>query len=105
MQVYSLATSLLPLYLIQAVHSLSFGLNHLCMISLITTYTSSESRGLAVSIYTALGMGLSLFTGGILGGIILKYSGFPLLFQVFSFFPLIAMAVTIGFMKEKPSTA
>ena len=101
MQVYSLSTSLLPLYLIQTVHSLSFALNHISMISLITKYTSTESRGFAMSLYMAIGMGLSMFVGGVLGGSILKISGFPLLFQVFSLFPLLAIGISFLFLKEE----
>jgi len=101
MQVYWISQSLLPLYLVQIVHCLSFGLNHMCMINLISTSTKPERRGLAMSLYTAFGMGLSMFTGGILGGFILKYGDFPLLFQVFSVFPLIAIIVAVVFLKEK----
>lgn len=100
MQVYSLSSSLLPLYLIQATHSLSFGINHLCMINLINRKTTPESRGLAMSIFTAIGMGLSLFTGGVIGGFILKSGDFPLLFQIFSLFPLMAIAVAFLFLKD-----
>jgi PPP family 3-phenylpropionic acid transporter len=104
MQVYSLSENLLPLYLVQIVHSLSFGLNHLSMINLINRTTSSESRGLAMSLYTAIGMGLSMFTGGILGGIILQKGDFQLLFQIFSLFPLVAIVIAIFFLKEKKVT-
>lgn len=100
MQVYSLAGSLLPLYLIQATHSLSFGINHICMINLINNRTKAVSRGLAMSIYTAVGMGLSLFTGGFLGGFILKTGTFSLLFQVFSLFPLAAIAIALIFLSD-----
>lgn len=100
LQMYSLADSLLPLYLIQLVHGLSFGLNHLCMINLITRKTQPSARGLAMSIFTAIGMGFSMFTGGILGGFILHSGDFELLFQVFSLFPLAAIPVVIIFLKE-----
>ncbi len=100
MQVYSLAGTLLPLYLVQLLHSLSFGLNHLCMINLIGRKTHPASRGLAMSIYTAIGMGLSMFTGGIIGGFILRTGEFTQLFQIFSIFPLVAIAVTLIFLKE-----
>jgi PPP family 3-phenylpropionic acid transporter len=103
MQVYSITQSLLPLYLVQVLNSLSFGLNHLSMINLISRTTSAESRGLAMSLLTAIGMGLSMFTGGFLGGLILQQSGFPLLFQVFSIFPLIAIVIAIIFLKEIPA--
>lgn len=100
MLVYSLAETVLPLYLVQVFHSLSFGLNHLCMINLITKHTSSESRGLAMSIYTAIGMGFSMFTGGIIGGLILQKGDFSLLFLIFSLFPLIAIIISFIFLKE-----
>jgi len=101
MQVYSLASTVLPLYLIQIVHSLSFGLNHLSMVNLINKKTDVDKRGLAMSIYMAVGMGLSMFTGGILGGIILRFEGFQQLFQLFSLFPLAAIVITLIFLKEE----
>lgn len=104
MQVYSRADSLLPLYIVQISHSFSFGLNHLCMVSLINKNTKVVYRGFAMSIYTAIGMVLSMFTGGILGGIILQGGDFQLLFQVFSLFPITAIVVAIIFLKEKELT-
>lgn len=99
MQVYSLASSLMPLYLVQVLHSFSFALNHLCMITLITHTTSVSTRGLAMSLYTAIGMGLSLFTGGILGGFILKISDYHILYQMFSFFPFLGVCINLIFLK------
>ena len=99
MQVYSLADSLAPLYYVQICHGFSFGINHLCMVTLINHTTSARSRGIAMSLYTAAGMGVPLFLGGILGGILLKFWDFPLLYQVFSFFPLLGAVVAILFLK------
>ncbi len=99
MQVYSLADSLTPLYYAQICHGLSFGINHLCMVTLINHATSARSRGIAMSLYTAAGMGAPLFMGGILGGIILKFWNFPVLYQVFSLFPLMGALVAIIFLK------
>lgn len=102
MQVYSLATTLLPLYLVQVLHSFSFGLNHLCMMTLITRYTRASSRGLAMSLYTAMGMGLALFTGGMLGGVLLRSGDFPLLYQIFSLFPFLGACLALLCLKESP---
>ncbi|MBN2657900.1 MAG: MFS transporter [Spirochaetales bacterium] len=98
---YAYSTTLLPLYLIQISHSFSFGINHFCMINLINRKTPASGRGLAMSIFTAVGMGLSLFTGGIIGGTILEFGDFPLLFQVFSFFPLAAIAINFIFLPKE----
>jgi len=99
MQVYSLSDTLLPLYLVQVLHSFSFGLNHLAMVTLISKTTSSASRGMAMSIYSAVGMGFSQFVGGFLGAWILGFTGFPHLFQIYSLFPLAGMGLTILFLK------
>ena len=99
MQVYALSESLLPLFLIQVLHSFCFGINHLCMMTLITQTTSPSSRGLAMSIYTAIGMGFALFTGGVLGGFILNHSDFRLLFQTISLFPFMGACITLFFLK------
>lgn len=106
MQFYSLSGSLVPLYVIQFTHSLSFGFNHLCMVNLINKRTTLETRGLAMSIFMAIGMGLSLFTGGILGGIILEEGSFTTLFQIFSYFPLAAIIIALVFLRnqEDPSS-
>lgn len=100
MQFYSLSGSLMPLYLIQITHSFSFGFNHLCMVNLINKRTTVQSRGLAMSIFMAIGMGLSLFTGGILGGVILGSGDFTRLFQVFSYFPVAAIFIALIFLRE-----
>ena len=95
LQVYAMADTVLPLYIVQILHSPCFSFNHLAMVSLINHHTREENRGLAMSINAAVGMGLSLFTGGILGGIILKYSGFTLLFQIFNIFPAVGIALLL----------
>ncbi len=99
MQVYSLASSLAPLYYVQIFHSLSFGINHLCMVTLINHVTSPGRRGVAMSLYTAVGMGTPLFLGGMLGGVILKYGDFPLLYQIFSLFPFLGAGINLLFLK------
>ncbi len=102
MQAYSLSSSLLPLYLVQILHSLSFGLNHLAMVTLISKTTPPAVRGQAMSLYTAVGMGLSLFIGGFAGGWFLGFAGFSLLFQIFSVFPLAGAVLTLLFLKTTP---
>lgn len=103
MQIYSLSSTLLPLYLVQVSHSVSFGFNHLCMITLITRYVSSESRGLAMALFSAVCMGLSLFIGGFLGGWILLHSSYTILFQVLSIAPLLGIITAVSFLKEDSS--
>ncbi|QEN08811.1 MFS transporter [Oceanispirochaeta crateris] len=104
MQVYSLAQTLVPLYIVQVTHSLSFGFNHLAMVTLISKTTSQANRGVAMSVYSAIGMGLSLFVGGFLGGWILGFSDYPVLFQVFSVFPLLGMGINLIFFRQKVSS-
>jgi PPP family 3-phenylpropionic acid transporter len=99
MQVYSLSNTLFPLYLVQILHSFSFGLNHLAVITLISKTTSKESRGMAMSLYSAIGMGFSLFVGGFLGGWILGFSNYRVLFQFFSVFPLMGVFINFMFLK------
>ncbi len=102
--VYGMAESVLPLYIVQILHSPCFSFNHLAMVSLINHHTREENRGLAMSLNAAVGMGLSLFTGGILGGIILKYSGFTLLFRLFTLFPLTGMVLLLLMGKSEKQT-
>jgi PPP family 3-phenylpropionic acid transporter len=99
LQVYSLADSVLPLYLVQLLHSFTFALNHLCMMTVINQTTSQSSRGLAMSIYTALGTGLPLFAGGIMGGWILRSGDFRLLYQIFSLFPFLGVCISLFILK------
>jgi len=103
MQVYSLSSTILPLYVVQIFHSVSFGFNHLCMITLITRFVPTESRGLAMALFSAVSMGLSLFVGGFLGGWILHHSGYTLLFQVLSAAPLLGIVMAGLFLKENRS--
>jgi len=105
MQVYALSPTILPLYIVQILHSLSFGFNHMSMLTLISEKTAPESRGMAMGIFTAAGMGLSLFIGGILGGLILKFSGYTLLFQVFSLFPLVGLGLLLTLGRRRQPAA
>ncbi|MDC7232626.1 MAG: MFS transporter [Spirochaetales bacterium] len=101
MQVYSLSGSLPPLYVVQILHSASFGFNHLCMVTLITRTVPAGSRGLAMALFSAVAMGLSLFVGGFMGGWILHHSSYTVLFQVLSAAPLMGMAGTLIFLKTE----
>ncbi|MDC7242025.1 MAG: MFS transporter [Spirochaetales bacterium] len=101
MQVYSLAGGLLPLYLVQLIHSAAFGFNHLCIVTLITRYVAPDNRGMAMSLYSALGLGLSLFVGGFLGGWVLEMTNYTVLFQILSLFPVLGIATSAFFLKSE----
>ncbi len=107
MQVYSLAGSLLPLYLVQLLHSAAFGFNHLCIVTLVTRYVAPGNRGMAMSLYSALGLGLSLFVGGFLGGWVLEMTSYTVLFQILSIFPVLGILTAALFLKSEgdPDTA
>ncbi len=102
MQVYALAEGLAILYLVQLLHSVTFGFNHLSLVTQVNQQSPRKHRGFAMALYMAIGTGLGLFTGGTLGGLILEQLGFTRLFQILSLFPLAGMGLTF-FIKNTGS--
>ena len=68
----------------QLLHSLCFGIFHPAAIDFFTRVFPPEKRGLGMSVYLALGMGLPTLIGNIAGGAIVHAAGFRFMFGIYS---------------------
>ena len=68
----------------QLLHSLCFGIYHPAAVNFFSRVFPPEKRGLGMSIYLALGMGLPALLGNIAGGVIVDIAGFRYLFAVYA---------------------
>jgi PPP family 3-phenylpropionic acid transporter len=68
----------------QMLHSLCFGIFHPAAVHFTSEIFSTKKRGLGMSLYTALGMGLPSLVGNMAGGAIVKASGYPFLFTLYA---------------------
>jgi PPP family 3-phenylpropionic acid transporter len=77
----------------QLLHSLCYGLFHPAAVAFISAKVPPEHRATGMTIYLSLGTGLPTFLGNILGGFIVEYLGYPVLFGGYIVFPVLAMWV------------
>jgi PPP family 3-phenylpropionic acid transporter len=91
--VYAAAPHTAPVLAAQLLHALTFGALHIAGMGYVTTAVQPESRGKAVSIYSALGFGLPGLLGGVLGGQLLEAHGFSTMFWIFALAPALGAAI------------
>jgi PPP family 3-phenylpropionic acid transporter len=77
----------------QLLHSLCYGLFHPAAVNFITTNIPPEHRATGMTVYISLGTALPTFLGNILGGYIVEYFGYPLLYGGYTIFPILAAVV------------
>ncbi|MDR3173267.1 MAG: MFS transporter [Treponema sp.] len=77
----------------QLLHSLCYGLFHPAAVAFISANVPPEHRATGMTIYISLGTGLPAFLGNILGGFILEYFGYSLLYGGYTVFAILAMGV------------
>ncbi|MDR2747899.1 MAG: MFS transporter [Treponema sp.] len=77
----------------QLLHSLCYGLFHPAAVAFISANVPPEHRATGMTIYISLGTGLPTFLGNILGGYVVEYFGYPLLYGGYTIFPILAFAV------------
>ena len=88
----------------QLLHAFTLGTFHTASVSFIYSRIGSSNRGVAFALYSSLGIGLSLFLGSWIGGIILESYGFRVLFSLFSLPTLLGMGILFVSCIEKPAT-
>ena len=85
---YVLSSSILPVYFLQLLHGITYGLMHTTSVAFIRRHSGSENRGLAMALYIAFGIGFAGFIGGFLGGRIVELGGFAPLYLIYGTLPL-----------------
>ncbi|MCL1928109.1 MAG: MFS transporter [Treponema sp.] len=89
----------------QLLHSLCFGIFHPAAINFFTRVFPPEKRGLGMSVYLSLGMGLPTLIGNIVGGAIVHAAGFRFMFGVYSAISGVMVLVYFIFRKKANLTA
>ncbi len=82
----------LPLYLSQLTHALSFGFFWIAGVNWVNRMVPVQSRALGMGLFQAATFSGAMLTGSAVGGFLLEWGGFPLLFGIGAGFPLIGMA-------------
>jgi PPP family 3-phenylpropionic acid transporter len=90
----------------QLLHSLCYGLFHPAAVAFVSTHVPPQKRAVGLTMYLSLGVGLPTFIGSALGGYIVEFFGYRMLFgsyTVFSLIGLIVYAVFARGLSEKPA--
>lgn len=76
----------------QLFHSVCFGLFHPAAVVFISERVPPKYLAVGLTLYTSFSMGLASVIGNVIGGFVIEFYGYRILFTVFSFFPLIGIA-------------
>lgn len=92
---YGLIQSPIIIGFVQLLHGLTFGIFHITCILFINGNIPNRLKTQAISMYIAIGWGLSAFIGSFLGGLLLDRSSFRILFLIASLFPVFALLILL----------
>lgn len=84
---YALEPTAPVVVVIQLMHALSFGLMLSAGIAHVNRVVPLARRGTATTAFNALGIGLAVFTGAVLGGHLVEIAGFTGMFALIAVFP------------------
>lgn len=76
----------------QLFHSVCFGLFHPAAVVFISERVPRRFLAVGLTLYTSFSMGLASVIGNVMGGFVIDWFGYRVLFVFFSFFPLIGIA-------------
>jgi PPP family 3-phenylpropionic acid transporter len=106
LSLYALFPTIAGAILGQLLHSLCYGLFHPAAVAFVSTHVPPQKRAVGLTMYLSLGVGLPTFIGSALGGYIVEFFGYRMLFgsyTVFSLIGLIVYAVFARGLSEKPT--
>jgi PPP family 3-phenylpropionic acid transporter len=83
----------------QLTHSVCYGIFHPAAVSFIASCVPPEQRALGMSLYLSLGTGVPTLIGNILGGFIVEYYGYQVMFMFFAVFAV--MGTLLYFFTRK----
>lgn len=81
----------------QLFHSVCFGLFHPAAVVFISERVPRRYLAVGLTLYTSFSMGLASVIGNVIGGFVIEFYGYRVLFTLFSFFPLIGIAAFFRF--------
>lgn len=97
---YALAPTIALVVIIQTLHALTFGLMLSVGFNYVNQSTPKKSRGTAMAAFNALGIGLAVFVGSILGGLLVENFGYTGMFAILSIAPAGSAAMLILLIKR-----
>ncbi len=83
----------------QLLHSVCYGFLHPAAVFLVSRRVRRSHRTIGMSIYVSLGTGLPSVLGSMLGGVVVAYGGYQLLFSSFSLFSVASVLIALLFYK------
>lgn len=90
----------LPAFILaQTLHGLTFGALHLCATSYTAANVDKNHYDLGMTLYWSLATNLPEMLGALVGGFIIDSFGYPTLFLSYSFFPLLAVILSLVLKK------
>ncbi|MFP4484880.1 MAG: MFS transporter [Spirochaetaceae bacterium] len=84
----------------QVLHALTFGFFHGASIAYINARVERSKRGLGMAIYNSSALGLSVFVGSSLGGVIIQELGFTSLFLIYCVPPAVSIVLLAIFRRQ-----
>ena len=84
----------------QLFHAICFGLFHPAAVVFVVERAPKHLVAIGMTLYTSVSVGLASVLGNIAGGIIIDTFGYRMLFVVFSFFPLVGIALFVALREQ-----
>ncbi len=102
LRLFLFATAPIPAVVIpsQMLHALTFGFFHGASIAYINARVERSKRGLGMAIYNSSALGLSIFVGSSLGGVIIQELGFTSLFLIYCVPPAVSIVLLAIFRRQ-----
>ena len=100
LMIYAFLPSVPFLFFAQALHSLTFGAVHVAAIMFINQHVRYDKRGLGISLYYSLSIGLPNVIGSSIGGVVVASFGFKALFISYGLVSLFAALMGFIFYKQ-----
>ncbi|AEJ19091.1 MFS transporter [Gracilinema caldarium] len=84
----------------QLLHSLCYGLFHPAAVAFVSTHVPPQKRAVGLTMYISLGVGLPTFIGSALGGYVVEFFGYRILFGSYTIFSFIGLIVYVIFRQS-----
>lgn len=102
---FYLLPGIVPFTIAQMTHGITFGLFHVATTDFIAKEVSPKHYELGTTFYWSCGVNLPVMFGSLIGGYVIEYLGYRVLFPFFAVFPLIAFLLSLVFGKELKKNA
>ncbi len=93
--IYALVRDLLVIGITQILHAFTFGILHVACLSYINEHIPARHRTFAISIYIAIGWGLSTFIGSPLCGLLIETWGYGRMYATMALLPALSLVILL----------